>query len=148
MTEANNPRVAVITGGGNGIGRATATLFAQHGYAVAVWDTSEAAGAEAVQAIAAAGGVAVFHRVDVSKPASAVEAATAVRARFGRIDALINNAGIVRDAQLVKVHVLPPSLLFVRLVVVTSCDIQIVPSRLRMSWFPISLHGWMICGNL
>ena len=104
MTVAINPRVVVVTGGGNGIGRATALLFAQNGHAVAVWDTSEAAGAETVQAIAATGGVAVFHRVDVSKAASAVEAATAVRARFGRIDALINNAGIVRDAQLVKVR--------------------------------------------
>ena len=104
MTVATNPRVVVVTGGGNGIGRATALLFAQSGFAVAVWDTSEAAGTETVQAITAAGGVAVFHRVDVSKAASAVEAATAVRARFGRIDALINNAGIVRDAQLVKVR--------------------------------------------
>ncbi len=104
MTVATNPRVVVVTGGGNGIGRATALLFAQNGYAVAVWDTSEAAGAETVQAIAATGGVAVFNRVDVSKAASAVEAATAVRARFGRIDALVNNAGIVRDAQLVKVR--------------------------------------------
>jgi len=104
MTVATHPRVVVVTGGGNGIGRATALLFAQNGYAVAVWDTSEAAGAETVQAIAATGGVAVFNRVDVSKAASAVEAATAVRARFGRIDALVNNAGIVRDAQLVKVR--------------------------------------------
>jgi len=103
MTADSTPRVAVITGGGNGIGRATALLFAQHGYAVAIWDMSEQAGHDTVQAITAAGGVAVFSRVDVSQASSAVEAAAAVRANFGRVDVLINNAGIVRDAQLVKV---------------------------------------------
>ncbi len=104
MTSANNPRVAVITGGGNGIGRATSLLFAQHGYAVAVWDMSEQAGQETVQQITADGGVAIYNHVDVSKGASAVEAAAAVKERFGRVDVLINNAGIVRDAQLVKVR--------------------------------------------
>jgi 3-oxoacyl-[acyl-carrier protein] reductase len=103
MTADSTPRVAVITGGGNGIGRATALLFAQNGYAVAIWDRSEQAGHDTVQAITAAGGVAVFHQVDVSQSSSTVEAAAAVRASFGRIDVLINNAGIVRDAQLVKV---------------------------------------------
>ena len=104
MTAASTPRVAVVTGGGHGIGRATALLFAQNGYAVAIWDMSEQAGHDTVQAITAAGGVAVFHKVDVSQSSSTVEAAAAVRASFGRIDVLINNAGIVRDAQLVKVR--------------------------------------------
>jgi len=103
MTADSTPRVAVVTGGGNGIGRATALLFAQNGYAVAIWDMSEQAGHDTVQAITAAGGVAIFNRVDVSQSSSTVEAAAAVRARFGRIDVLVNNAGIVRDAQLVKV---------------------------------------------
>ena len=104
MTTASTPRVAVVTGGGNGIGRATALLFAQNGYAVAIWDMSEQAGHDTLQAITAAGGVAVFQRVDVSQASSTVEAAAAVRAQFGRVDVLINNAGIVRDAQLVKVR--------------------------------------------
>ena len=104
MTTASTPRVAVVTGGGSGIGRATALLFADNGYAVAIWDMSEQAGHDTLQAITAAGGVAVFHRVDVSQASSTVEAAAAVRAQFGRVDVLINNAGIVRDAQLVKVR--------------------------------------------
>ena len=104
MTTASTPRVAVVTGGGSGIGRATALLFADSGYAVAIWDMSEQAGHDTLQAITAAGGVAVFHRVDVSQASSTVEAAAAVRAQFGRVDVLINNAGIVRDAQLVKVR--------------------------------------------
>jgi len=103
MTDTSTPRVAVVTGGGNGIGRATSLLFAQHGYAVAIWDMSESAGHETVQAITAAGGVAVFQQVDVSKAATATQAGADLRARFGRVDVLVNNAGIVRDAQLVKV---------------------------------------------
>ena len=102
MTE-NTPRIAIVTGGGNGIGRATARMFAEAGYAVAVWDLAEQAAQDTVSAITAAGGVAVAHRVDVSKPEDCVAAAKDVVARFGRVDALINNAGIVRDAQLVKV---------------------------------------------
>lgn len=103
MTQSTQPRIAIITGGGNGIGRATARSFAEAGYAVALWDLAEEAAQEVVSAITAAGGVAVAHRVDVSKPEECAAAAKAVQERFGRIDVLINNAGIVRDAQLVKV---------------------------------------------
>ncbi|HEX4495650.1 MAG TPA: 3-oxoacyl-ACP reductase FabG [Thermoanaerobaculia bacterium] len=85
-------KVVVVTGGAAGIGRATARRFAAAGYRVAVWDVKEGE----------AGDSGVFQRVDVTDPA-AVEAATAdVFARWGRIDVLVNNAGIVKDAQLVK----------------------------------------------
>ncbi|HEY8378852.1 MAG TPA: 3-oxoacyl-ACP reductase FabG [Nannocystis sp.] len=103
MTSTNQPRIAIVTGGGNGIGRATALMFAEAGYAVAVWDVAEQAAEDVVSAITAAGGVAVAHRVDVSKADEVVKAADSVRERFGRIDVLINNAGVVRDAQLVKI---------------------------------------------
>ena len=89
-------KIIVVTGGGNGIGRATARMFAEAGYAVAVWDLAEQAAQDTVSAITAAGGVAVAYRVDVSKPEDCVAAAKDVVARFGRVDALINNAGIVR----------------------------------------------------
>lgn len=103
MTTTQQPRIAIVTGGGNGIGRAAALMLADAGYAVAVWDLAQQAAEEVVSAITAAGGVAIAHKVDVSKPEDCVAAAAAVIARFGRIDVLINNAGIVRDGQLVKV---------------------------------------------
>jgi 3-oxoacyl-[acyl-carrier protein] reductase len=100
--ELNN-RVAIITGGANGIGRATALAFARAGAAVAIWDLLEQAGQATVAEIEALGGRARFLRVNViSQPA--VEGAVAeTLAHFGRIDILINNAGITRDAQLIKV---------------------------------------------
>jgi 3-oxoacyl-[acyl-carrier protein] reductase len=95
--------VVIITGAAAGIGRATALRFASAGASVAGWDVSYKA-AEAFEAeVTATGGQAFFQAVDVTD-ATAVEAAVAaVLAKWGRIDVLVNNAGIVRDAQLAKV---------------------------------------------
>ncbi len=95
-------RVVIVTGGAAGIGRATALRFAREGAKVAAWDIDDDAGPEIVAALGEAGGEGLFARVDVSDR-EAVEAATAeVVRRWGRLDVLVNNAGIVLDSQLVK----------------------------------------------
>jgi 3-oxoacyl-[acyl-carrier protein] reductase len=92
-----------VTGGAAGIGRATALRFAQGGYAVSAWDVDEAGAAALVPALQAAGAPdAEGRKVDVTDSAAVEKAVAEVVARFGRIDVLVNNAGIVRDAQLVK----------------------------------------------
>jgi 3-oxoacyl-[acyl-carrier protein] reductase len=96
-------RVAVITGGANGIGRETALTFARAGAAVAVWDLAEEAGGAVAAEIEREGGRAAFFKVSVTSQAEVAAAVAAVRQTFGRIDILINNAGVLRDAQLVKV---------------------------------------------
>lgn len=94
--------VVVVTGGGAGIGRATARRFGREGANVAVWDIDEAAAEATATAIRDGGAEALARRVDVTSTAD-VEAATAeLMAKWGRYDVLVNNAGIVRDAQLVK----------------------------------------------
>jgi 3-oxoacyl-[acyl-carrier protein] reductase len=97
-------RVAVITGGANGIGRATALTFARAGAAVAVWDLLDQAGAALVDEIEAGGGQALFCRVNVTSQDDVEAAVTTTLERFGRIDILVNNAGITRDSQLVKLR--------------------------------------------
>ncbi len=96
-------RVAVITGGANGIGRETARQFACAGAAIAIWDMAEAAGNAIVAEIESSGGQAAFFKVNVTMLTEVEAAVAAVQEKFGRIDILINNAGILRDAQLVKV---------------------------------------------
>lgn len=96
-------RVAVITGGANGIGLATARRFAASGARVAIWDRVRAAGEAAQASLAADGADALFVETDVTSRASVESAVAATVARFGGIDFLINNAGITRDAQLAKV---------------------------------------------
>jgi 3-oxoacyl-[acyl-carrier protein] reductase len=96
-------RVAVITGGANGIGRATGIRFAQEGATVVVWDLDEQAGAEVVNDVTNNGGQARFQMVNVADEESVNGAVLQVLEAFSRIDILVNNAGILRDAQLVKV---------------------------------------------
>ncbi len=94
--------VVVVTGGAAGIGRATAKRFASEGARVAIWDLSEKAGGEAAEEISSAGGEALFSRVDVTDAAAVERGFDEVVQRFGGLGALINNAGILADAQLVQ----------------------------------------------
>jgi 3-oxoacyl-[acyl-carrier protein] reductase len=80
-------KVAIVTGGARGIGAETARVFREAGATVVTWDVSADADA----------------RVDVTQPAAVAAAVGEVVAERGRIDVLVNNAGILRDAQLVKI---------------------------------------------
>ena len=95
-------KVAIVTGAARGIGRATAFLFAREGASVVLADLDDVAGAETAEDIAATGGTALYVRADVSRQADARALAARAREQFGRIDILINNAGITRDATLAK----------------------------------------------
>ena len=95
-------KIVVITGAAAGIGHATALRFARSGASVAAWDVSDNAAAAFETDISAAGGKALFQVVNVTDPAAVEAAVTKVVKKWGGIDVLINNAGILRDAQLVK----------------------------------------------
>lgn len=97
-------KVALITGGANGIGRETARLFVQEGAAVAVADYDEAAGAAFVCELEQTAGAecVLFVKADVSDADSARKMVAAVVEKFGTLDILVNNAGITRDSMLGK----------------------------------------------
>jgi NAD(P)-dependent dehydrogenase (short-subunit alcohol dehydrogenase family) len=85
-------KVALITGAADGIGAATAELFAEHGASVVIGDIDDKGGADVRDRIVAAGGQAVFVHADISRPADAASLATAAETVFGRLDILVNNA--------------------------------------------------------
>ncbi len=95
-------RVVIVTGAAAGIGRATALRFAAEGARVAAWDVSDRGADELVEQIGAAGGEGFFSAVNVADGEAVAAAVQAVVERWGRIDVLVNNAGILRDSQLVK----------------------------------------------
>jgi len=87
-------KVAIITGASAGMGKATAELFAKEGAKVAVTDIDVAGGEAVVNAIREAGGEATFFKLDVSKEADCKEVTKAVVEKYGKLDILINNAGV------------------------------------------------------
>ena len=95
-------KVVIVTGGAAGIGRATALRFAREGARVAAWDIHDEGSQELVAALEDAGGQGLFGKIDVSSREAVDQATSEVAERWGGVDVLVNNAGIVLDAQLVK----------------------------------------------
>lgn len=94
-------KIALITGGANGIGLATAARFAKEGAKIILWDVSEKGNAVA-EDLKKDGHEAVFKKVSVTKEVEVQKAVAEAHKQFGRIDILINNAGITRDRTLLK----------------------------------------------
>jgi len=87
-------KVALVTGGASGIGRASALLLAKEGAAVAVTDIQDDQGRDVVAAIEKNGGRAIYLHHDVASEAAWESVVADVKAKFGRLDILVNNAGI------------------------------------------------------
>lgn len=95
-------KVAIVTGGSRGIGLAIVEAFARAGAKVAVVATSDGSAERGAEAARAAGGEATAFAADVSDGARANEVVAQVLAAWGRVDVLVNNAGITRDMLLMK----------------------------------------------
>jgi len=92
-------KVCIVTGGAAGIGKATALKFAQEGAKVVICDVNEKAGSAFVKEL---GEGTSFYKVNVTNRQEVQAWIDDVAAKYGRIDVLVNNAGITRDAQFVK----------------------------------------------
>ena len=95
-------KVAIVTGAGRGLGRGEALELAREGASVVVGEVDEAAGAAVVEEISAAGGQGLLYVGDCSEIEHAQGLVDAALERWGRLDALVNNAGILRDRTLLK----------------------------------------------
>ena len=94
MEKTFDNKVVIVTGGGSGIGQATAILYAQEGAKVIVSDLNEKGGGETVASIKKAGGDASFVKTDVSKPEDCQALVKSTVDIYGRLDMAFNNAGI------------------------------------------------------
>jgi NAD(P)-dependent dehydrogenase (short-subunit alcohol dehydrogenase family) len=96
MAERFSHKAIIVTGAGNGMGRASALAFAREGGGVAVADINEADGRATVQQIVDAGGKATFVHCDVTRSADVQRLVAATVTAFGGVDVLHNNAGVVK----------------------------------------------------
>lgn len=95
-------KVAVITGGAQGIGKATVTKFLAEGATVVVWDVDEEKGNKFVAEALSQGYKAKFMKVNVAKIEEVESSVAQIILELGKIDILVNNAGILRDATIMK----------------------------------------------
>ena len=94
-------QVAIITGGARGIGEGICKIFCEAGATVALWDIMPE-GAQTAEAISATGGQIFYQQVDVTAKEQVEKAVATIIEQHGRIDILINNAGIIRDRSFMK----------------------------------------------
>jgi len=95
-------KVAIITGGAQGIGKAAVQRFAEEGAVVIIWDVNEEKASSTINEFRNISDKISFQKVDVTKLESVTEAAKQIIEKHQRIDILINNAGITRDASFLK----------------------------------------------
>jgi 3-oxoacyl-[acyl-carrier protein] reductase len=132
-------KVAIITGGAQGIGKAAVQRFAAEGAIVVIWDIDEQKTAELVADIIGQGGLADSGEVDITSLVSTAAAAKTIFNRYGRLDILINNAGITRDASLLKMTTLQfEEVLDVNLKGVFNCTKAVAPYMIQQG------HGRII----
>ncbi len=102
MSDEFDGSVVLVTGGADGIGCATARAFLERGARVEIWDVNREAGEWAVKSWLEEGWKAEFTQVDASQAGQVERAMQELAGRCGRLDVLVNNAGITRDATLLK----------------------------------------------
>ncbi|MFA6075922.1 MAG: 3-oxoacyl-ACP reductase FabG [Negativicutes bacterium] len=123
-------KVVIITGGAAGIGKATALRFAEEGAKIVIADYSD--GSQAVKEIEALGSKAIYVKVNVADQASTVQMAKTTIEAFKRIDVLINNAGITKDATMKKMTLEAfQSVIDVNLTGVFNCTSAVLPYLLE-----------------
>src|SRR4051812_6686738 len=94
-------KIAIVTGGAGGIGLATVKAFVREGATVIIWDMSDKGASEASD-LTKAGHKVTFVKISTADKAAVLKATENVKKQFGRIDILINNAGITKDRTLLK----------------------------------------------
>ncbi|ELR70542.1 3-oxoacyl-[acyl-carrier protein] reductase [Fulvivirga imtechensis AK7] len=124
-------KVAIITGGARGIGFASASKFLTEGAQVVIWDISDDAGQHALESLKGNGSIS-FIKVDTTSPESVVRATELVINTYKKIDILINNAGITRDATIKKMTLAEwQQVIDVNLTGVFNCTQAVVPHMIE-----------------